>query len=316
MINVGLVGAGRWGKKYINTIQRISGIRLSDLVTKQEKTDLLVNRDCSIHKNYESINNNKRIDGVILTSSADVQPVIARNYVEMGLPLIIQKPIALNLVEANKLKDKIENNNALVLVDHTYLFHPAFEKLKDLININNGIINIQSTGIGWGPFRRNCDPLWDWGPHDISMCLALLQEFPLSIEIENYESKLINGITGKIINIRLDFPSGTVAHLKFGNLSKKRQRVFMVKSRNKIFIFDDYANNKLCVISDLKEENIIIENDLPLDKLIKLFRNRLNGKIDERFGIELAIQVIKVLNKIDIILSKTNDQFKQNMEIN
>jgi predicted dehydrogenase len=179
--------------------------------------------------------------------------MIACELLKRNFPLILQKPVALNLNNTLLLKDIIENHNALVLVDHTYLFHPAFEKLKELVSREPEITGIQSRGTGWGPFRRNCDPLWDWGPHDISMCLAILQEFPESVEVEDIKSMEMNGTVGKIITVRLDFPSGVIANLKLGNISKKRERTFVVQSNDKRFIFDDCSDNKLRITTSMSE---------------------------------------------------------------
>ena len=42
----------------------------------------------------------------------------------------------------------------------------------------------KSEGGGLGPFRENISGLWDWGPHDISMCLDIVGSMPLNIFAE------------------------------------------------------------------------------------------------------------------------------------
>ena len=93
-----------------------------------------------------------------MATPPNVQPIIACELLKRNFPLILQKPVALDLKNTLMLQEIIENNNGLVLVDHTYLFHPAFEKLKELVSQEPGITRIQSNGIGWGPVRGNCDP--------------------------------------------------------------------------------------------------------------------------------------------------------------
>ena len=67
-------------------------------------------------------------------------------------------------------------NRVNVKVNHVYLYHPMYRFLKEIVKDKNKINSIYSFSGDNGPFRKDISPLWDWGPHDIAMCLDIFGE--------------------------------------------------------------------------------------------------------------------------------------------
>ena len=66
------------------------------------------------------------------------------------------------------------------MTGHVLRFHPAFEKLKELIDAGElgEVKYIHSHRLGLGKFHTENDALWDLAPHDLSMILAITGEAP------------------------------------------------------------------------------------------------------------------------------------------
>ena len=66
----------------------------------------------------------------------------------------------------------------MVIVDYIHLYHPSFLKLISYSKHLGKPFSINTISGNKGPFRDDIRALWDWAPHDIAMCIKLLNEFP------------------------------------------------------------------------------------------------------------------------------------------
>ena len=307
-ICLGLIGAGRWGRNYIKTIRHIHGVELTQLVSRNPESIDLVGANCNIFEDWRQVIQKKKVDGLIIAVPAKYQTRIALSAIAEGFPVMLEKPLALNIKDVLRLSAAARKSRLTVLVDHTYLFHPVFKRLKNLIRDKEEITTIRSHGWNWGPFRKEIDPLWDWGPHDLSMCIDLMGEVPKIVDANIVESIITPEGEGRIVNFTLRFSSGSIADITIGNAGKHKKRYFEVNlSKTKMIVFDDCVEQKLFIINDDSVHFPGYSNDLPLTVAVKTFIDGIKGKQDARLGITTGEQVCYLLNEIQSILnSKSN----------
>jgi len=140
--------------------------RLSIVASKNPETAQLL-PDAMIVADWKDFLE-KDLEGVIIATPPAYHGDILRFFVEAGIPAMVEKPLCLDLSEAFELCELVEKKSVPVLVDHTQLFHPAFDFLKKRAKELGNINFISSEGMAFGPFRRDVSVLWDWTPHDIS----------------------------------------------------------------------------------------------------------------------------------------------------
>ena len=172
-------------------------------------------------------------------------------------------------------------------------------------------MSIYSLSGNFGPFREDVSPLWDWGPHDIAMCIDCIDEKPLKIEAEFTKINSINKKNN--IRIKLFFQEDKFAELNFGNLMASKKRTFEVNLKSKSYIFNpikyDYikerVNNNIKEISDKRNFIDFYLNKSPLEILLKSFINDIkNNKFDIK-DLELGVKVIDIIEKVDFQLRKS-----------
>jgi hypothetical protein len=191
--NILLIGNGKWGKQYINTI-------------KQLPINLTI-------ATYDYKLNN--IDGVIICTPPQSHIEIAEYFLSKNIPVMIEKPLSLSLNEANKLKQYLTP----ILVNNIHLFSNEYQNLKNKISDIKGIFSI---GCNNGPIR-NYSSLWDYAPHDLSMILDLTKQNPHKIEYREFKPGL------HIIKLYFDkFYSYSIV----GNGAKIKKRELIVYSDN------------------------------------------------------------------------------------
>ena len=192
VVRLGLIGAGKWGRNYIKTIEKIKGVTLNKIACRslEDKADLC--ESFELTNNWKDISESDEIDGIIIATDPENHIEIAKQCIKNKKPLIIEKPITLNYKDAQNILNLSLINKVMVKVNHIYLYHPLYKILMENSNNNLEIKSIYTIGGDYGPFRKNISSLWDWGPHDLAMCLDIMQDLPLKIDasfIKNFPNK-------------------------------------------------------------------------------------------------------------------------------
>ena len=137
-----VVGVGRWGHNHVKTLQDLQC--LGGVVEKRKSgiDKIRLNYpECLTFRSLED-SFNFNFDGYVVSTPPKTHYDISRRIIEKGKPLLIEKPITLNLEDSIKLNDLAKEKNVNLMVGHLLLFHPAFIKIKELI-LNGDLGNIQ-----------------------------------------------------------------------------------------------------------------------------------------------------------------------------
>lgn len=155
--------------------------------------------------------------------------------------MFVEKPLALNVSEAEELKAVSEKNGRILMVGHLLQYHSAFIRLKELVRSGElGRIHyIYSNRLSFGKIRREEDIMWSFAPHDISMILTLAQEAPEYVMATggNYLHKKIADVT----TTHLEFPSGLKAHVFVSWLHPFKEQTLVVVAERNMAVFRDTA---------------------------------------------------------------------------
>ena len=286
LIRLGLIGAGRWGKNFIRTVRGLDGVVLSVLCSRNPASGGLVDSNCKIIPDWHDLLAGGFCDGVIIATPPDTHAEILQAMIRARIPSLVEKPLTLDLREAIDLQQLLRRNPMPVLVDHIYLFHPAYRELKRLTAELGPIRSIESEGGNRGPFRPNYSALWDYGPHDIAMCLDLLQKPPLRVACKAGETS-----EGGNYELDLQFPGDVRASIKVGNLANAKVRRFAAQCGSNTLVFDDLAPDKL----QLDGASIPVADTPPLVVAVETFANGIRHGATEGFGLDLATEVIRAL---------------------
>ena len=137
-----VVGAGHWGKNHIRTLYEMNC--LHGVVEHEKNNRSLIKRLYSGIKIYskteEAIFDD--FDGFVIATPAETHFEISKKIIKSKKPVLIEKPMALSIKDANTIIQLAKENNVNVMVGHVLLFHPAIRKIKDMID-NNAIGKLQ-----------------------------------------------------------------------------------------------------------------------------------------------------------------------------
>jgi predicted dehydrogenase len=299
-VTLGLIGAGPWGRNYIKTVAATDGVALTRLASRNPASAQLVGPDCPISADWRDVAGADDIDGVIIATPPALHAEMTTVALDAGRAVLVEKPLTLDLAQARDLLEKAERSSRLVLVDHIHLFSPAYRELKALANRLGPVRAIRGDAGNRGPFRRNTTVLWDWGPHDVALCLDLMGHAPAAIAARRTERRQTDGGLGETVEFRLDFPGGTRADIGLSNLLDQKRRRLEVRFDTGTLVYDDLAAQKLTRIGPGKDvEPIPVDSDPPLAVAVRAFAAAIREGSTDLESLRLGVNVVAVLAAAD-----------------
>ena len=172
-LRIGVIGAGRWGRNVIRTIQSLPGTQLDAVVSNNPNTAELVGDNCRVHQDVQSLLNGEKLDGIAICTPPATHFDIAHDILDAGIPIFIEKPLTFDPTQADTLVRLAAAVGTWGMVDHIHLFSGAFQKLLTALPDIGEVTAIKSIAGNAGPVRADADVLWDWGPHDVAMMLSI-----------------------------------------------------------------------------------------------------------------------------------------------
>ncbi len=289
-LRLGLAGAGRWGRNYIRTISALPQVRLAQVASGNPETAPLLPADCRLTARWRELIDPSALDGIIIATPPASHVEIARAAILAGIPVLVEKPLALSATEARALRDLAAEKRVFALVEHTHLFSPAFRSLKDLARRNGSVREIRSEASNHGPYRRDVSVLWDWGPHDVAMCLDLMQEFPASAVCTVQDGSAKDGGMAQSVTIARSFPSGVPAQIVLSNAKNKARR-FTVRCADAELVYDDFGEHKLYV----NGMPMPVSAEAPLTVAVREFAAAIASGNRQAGALDLGVNVVEVL---------------------
>jgi predicted dehydrogenase len=316
---LGLLGAGRWGERYIATINELPGVQLRQLYTSHPEKAQLVGNRVQLFGDWRELITTNGCDAVIVATPPHTHAGIVRACIAANKPVLVEKPLCLSGDEAIALQTEVEQTKTPVLVGHTQLFNAAYERLRQLARDRGPIRFIISQNNGFGPFRPATPPLWDWCPHDIAWALDLMSEMPIGEAALGASPGPFQESNAEMLALRLDFRSQSKAWILAGCLSPVRGRSLSVQFADSLLLLKDDETGSSLFSYDVQFDarsslpstfrlpaavNLAVGSERPLAREVKYFVKGLQGGDQQRFGLRLAVDVVQVLERAERALNR------------
>lgn len=298
-----LIGCGRFGKNYIKTIAGMDNVQITHLVTSKPENAKLIANKVKIFKTYGELLSMPHVDGVIIATPPETHSIILQDCIYHLLPALVEKPLCMSLKEANALRDYVKTSKVPVMVGHTQLYNPAYVEFCSRFKSQKPK-TIQSKVSSFGPFRDKTPMLWDWAPHDLSMCLNLLKEMPTKVSA--VQTSHANYPNSGQLEINLEFKA-TKANIYINNLSANKYRAFVgTSSFQTMSMFDEelYEGRSDRIFQ------IQVPKERPLKCVVDAFVEAIEtsqGGNEVWVGLDLAVDITKVIEKCQRSIEKNGE---------
>jgi len=263
--NVALVGCGYWGKNLCRNFHAFGALSfVVDATENGQTTARSIAPDAQITDSLDDVLRNDQVRGVALATPAETHAELAIQAMQAGKDVFVEKPMALTLEDAEKMKKVAEETGRILMVGHLLEYHPAVLKLVEMIASGElGKINyIYSNRLNFGKVRTEENALWSFAPHDVAVILRLMGQAPVEVSACG-GSYLTNGVADTTMS-NISFLNDARAHIFVSWLHPFKEQRLVVVGDKKMATFNDVApfGEKL----QLYPQNVEFDGPIPILK--------------------------------------------------
>ena len=218
-IRVAVVGAGEFGRNHVRVYRELGSVQLVGVYDQnpQRASEVASEFDAPVLRGPEELHG--RADAVSVAVPTIAHAEVGCRLLEMGLDVLVEKPMAVGLAEADALIDAARKNRRILQVGHVERFNPAVRAVEPIVN-RPLFFEVHRLGV-FTPRSLDVDVIYDLMIHDLDILLALVRE-----PVTEVKAVGIPVLTDKvdIAHARLEFEGGAVANVTASRVSTERVR--------------------------------------------------------------------------------------------
>ncbi|MFZ0806341.1 MAG: Gfo/Idh/MocA family oxidoreductase [Candidatus Sulfotelmatobacter sp.] len=242
MIRIGVVGCGYWGPNLVRNFVETQGAQVacvSDL--RADRLKLVSSRYPAVQttQNFRELMENPAIDAVAIATPVSTHYELALRALQEGKHVLVEKPLASNTDQVQRLMDVARKRNLVLMVDHTFVYTGAVRKIRELVD-SGGLGEIyyyDSVRVNLGLFQHDVNVLWDLAVHDLSIMDYVLPFRPCAVSAAGLSH--VPGGTENIAYLTLFFEGSQIAHIHANWLAPVKLRRTLIGASRKMIVYDD-----------------------------------------------------------------------------
>ena len=254
MIKTAIIGYGYWGPNIVrnfNAHPEIKVLKICDISNKRLNIAKGSHPDIDTTMDPNNIISDKDIDLIAIVTPVFAHYELAKKSLLNGKHIFVEKPFTSTSDQAKELIDIAEKKNLTIMVDHTFLFTSAVQKIKELVD-NGTLGNLfyyDSVRVNLGLFQHDINVIWDLAPHDISIMNHLIKDLkPVSVNAigsQHFGRKLED-----VAYLHVKFENDFIGNFHVNWLSPVKIRQTMIAGDKKMLLWNDLASDERIKIYD------------------------------------------------------------------
>ena len=275
-LGFGIIGVGRFGKNYIRNIKNLHGTKLIAIAGKSQNSFNKISSEIPDKvikaKDASEILENKDVDCVVIATPPSTHFQIAKQAIEAGKHVLLEKPMVKNIHEAKQLKKIVGKSKKVFMVGHQYLYNDHINFLKSQIQNNHigKMAFVASEYLYPEPMRYDIGCLWDAGTHILSILQYLFDPGRIT-KVQGKSFQLLDKGFDDFNIVAFEFENGLKASIVVSWIYPEKTRRVVLLGEKKTAIFDEI----------LEKDKLRFYDRIPLDKINTSVYNHVKGYVPE-----------------------------------
>ena len=256
-VTVGVLGCGYWGPLLVRNFRGLPDCRLKavcDLNRERLKHISTLYPDIEGMTQPLQFLNDSTLDAVVIATPVQHHYSLAKASLLAGKHTFIEKPMASSSAECEELIEIAQRNGLVLMLDHTFLYSSPVQKIAQIVQAGDlgEIRYINCRRLNLGLFQRDINVAWDLAPHDISIILHILDEFPTAVNCQG-NAHITPGVED-VTNMSLFFPHKRFATIQSSWLEPRKIREMTIVGTRRMIVYDDLRVREKIRIYDARVE--------------------------------------------------------------
>jgi predicted dehydrogenase len=241
-LNVGVVGCGYWGPNLIRNFRALPNCYLKamcDLNEARLRHLRGLYSEVEGVTDYKHLLNGIGLDAVVVAAPVKHHYPLAKAALLAGKHTMIEKPMASSSEECEELIDIAQRKGLVLMVGHTFLYSAPVRKITEIVRSGDlgEIRYINARRLNLGLFQKDINVAWDLAPHDISIILHILGEYPTAINCQG--NAHITPNIEDVTNISLSFRNERFATIQSSWLEPRKVREMTIVGTRRMIVYND-----------------------------------------------------------------------------
>lgn len=252
-LSVAVAGCGYWGPNYVRNFSESSRSRVVAVADpRQDRLDAISRRHLGIQttRDFGDLLADEELDAIAIATPVSTHYELARAALEAGKHVVVAKPMAAAVVEAEQLNKIAQRVGRTLLVDHTYLYGAPVRKIREVL-VSGDLgepYYFDSVRVNLGLFQQDVNVIWDLAAHDLSIVTYLFDREPLSVHAVG-ASHSPSGHED-VAYVTLNFTDSLIAHCHVNWLSPVKIRQTLVAGSERMLVWNDLAADEQIKVYD------------------------------------------------------------------
>jgi predicted dehydrogenase len=322
VVSVAVVGCGYWGPNLIRNFAACPDTRLTAVCDKDPdrlRKALAAYPAVEPVADFHELLGRDDIDAVAIATPVSTHFPLGLAALQAGKHVLVEKPIAANVRQAEQLVRLAADQRRILMVDHTFVYSGPVRLIKKLIDTGEigEVYFVDSVRINLGLFQHDVNVIWDLAPHDLSILDFLLGRLPKSLAAIGTSHADNQNEIEDVAYLNLDFGAGLLASFHVNWLSPVKVRHFIIGGSKKSIVYNDLEpaekvkvyDRGITVSEDLEARRGVlvgyrsgdvwsphIEQSEPLQNMVRHFAECIReGKRPMSDG-ESGLRVVRILD--------------------
>jgi UDP-2-acetamido-3-amino-2,3-dideoxy-glucuronate N-acetyltransferase len=311
---IAVLGCGDWGRNIARTLQEMGSLgALSDPAPTPAAQAFAQDHGLEF-KSLEQIFQAPHIDGVCIATPTMLHFDLAKQALQSGKHVLVEKPLVYTMDEAKTLIALAEKQNLTLMVGYLLLYHPAFQCLQNWVKTGKlgTIRHVISRRSNFGKFRTDENVIWDLAPHDLSMVFSLYGTSPTHVSVQQATETTPD--LSDIGTLHLEFGHGQCADIFLSRMHPLKEQAIYVIGTKGMAVFDDvqpwpqklsfdprtaqYDHGRVALSDGQKHYETFIQGN-PLKNELTHFVECTEGKTKCLSSAKGTLDILKILCEID-----------------
>ncbi len=245
-LGVAVVGAGYWGPNLARNFAAATGFELRwvcDVVAPRARVSSAVHAGARAAATLAVVLADPGVAAVAIATPAATHAHLVRACLEAGRHVLVEKPLACSLAEAEGLVGLARQRGLVLLCDQTYCFAPAAQRLRVLCREGalGELRHVDSVRVNRGQVRPDIDVFWDLAHHDIALLEFLLAPDDGVVAVAARGADPLGVGHSCLGTLTLYLRHGAQAHVRVSWVHPTKQRTVIVAGSRRTLVWDDLA---------------------------------------------------------------------------
>jgi predicted dehydrogenase len=242
ILRIAVIGAGHWGP---NLIRNFHNHQASDVVwvVDRDESRLALTKsrypEIQVTPDADRVLADPEVDAVVVATPTTTHYALTAAALRAGKHVLVEKPIATRVEEAEELCELAEAGGRVLMVGHVFLFNAAIRRVKEYLDQGKlgQVFYISMMRTNLGPIRMDVNASWDLAAHDVAIANYWLDATPMAAAAQG-GSWINQGIEDAVF-ANLFYPDGIMVNLHVSWLSPRKVRDITVVGERGMLTFDD-----------------------------------------------------------------------------